>query len=340
MKGITFGEYHSYRDLHLILTEKTIGTPSPKTELIDIPGSDGVLDFTEFFDGVKYNNRELSFEFSTLVPQSEFMTLFSMVQNALHGKKMMISLDADPEWYYIGRISVSEWKADRRIGLLTIDCDCEPYKYRLTSQIVNLAGRNLINLDAGIITDEGVWTKDATGYTFTRRTGTGGSFVSWKVPVKKGQQYTFSADYTLTTRLLYVYKERLFGTLVVKAQSGEPAIFTAEEAGIYVFGIYVTSAATEGTFANIMLEEGGTRGAFVAYDKTVKTVEATFNNTRRPAVPTVYANGSLTVESPATFITLAEGANVLPEFTFQKGETTLIFKGNGTAVVEWKEGGL
>lgn len=137
MKGITFGEYHSYRDLHLILNEKTIGTPSPKTELIDIPGSDGVLDFTEFFDGVKYNNRELSFEFSTLVPQSEFMTLFSMVQNALHGKKMMISLDADPEWYYIGRISVSEWKADRRIGLLTIDCDCEPYKQSIRTTTVS-----------------------------------------------------------------------------------------------------------------------------------------------------------------------------------------------------------
>lgn len=340
MKGITFGEYHSYRDLHLILTEKTIGTPSPKTELIDIPGSDGVLDFTEFFGETKYENRELSFEFSTLVPQSEFMTLFSMVQNALHGKKMMISLDADPEWYYIGRITVSEWKADKRIGLLTIDCDCEPFKYRLTSQIVNLTGKNLINLDTGIITDEGVWVKTATGYTFTRKIGTGGSFVYWMIPVKKGQQYVFSADYTLTTRLLYVYKDKLYGTLVAKVQSGQPAIFTAEETGIYVFGIYVTSAATEGTFTNIMLEEGGTKGAFVAYDTTERTVEATFRNIRRPAVPTIYATGNLTVENPATFITLSEGANVLPEFTFHKGETTLTFKGNGTAVVEWKEGGL
>lgn len=340
MKGITFGEYHSYRDLHLILAEKSIGTPEPKTELIDIPGGDGVLDFTEFFGEVKYKNRELSFEFSTLVPQSEFMTLFSMVQNALHGKKMMISLDVDPEWYYIGRITVEPWKADKNIGKITIDCDCEPYKHKMTSQAVNLTGRNLIDLDAGIITDEGVWTKDATGYTFTRRTGTGGSFVYWKVPVKKGQQYVFSADYTLTTRLLYVYKDKLYGTLVAKVQNGNPAVFTAEEAGIYVFGIYVTSAATEGTFANIMLEEGGTRGAFVAYDATERTVEAIFSNTRRPAVPTVYAAGSLTVETSATFITLAEGANALPEFTFQKGETTLTFKGNGVAVVEWKEGGL
>lgn len=128
MNGIVFGNYHSYSDLHLILGKKTIGTPSPKTETIDIPGGDGVLDLTEFFGETKYGNRNLSFEFSSMVIPSEFMSLFSVVQNALHGKKMTITLDDDPDWYYTGRISVSEWKADRNIGKLTIDCDCDPYK--------------------------------------------------------------------------------------------------------------------------------------------------------------------------------------------------------------------
>lgn len=136
MKGVKFGNYHSYDDFSLILSQKTIGTPSPKTETIDIPGGDGVLDLTEFTGEVKYNNRELSFEFSTIVPQAEFMTLFSRVQNALHGKKMNIILDEDAGWYYVGRITVSEWKTDRNIGLLTIDCDCEPYKYRTEETVV------------------------------------------------------------------------------------------------------------------------------------------------------------------------------------------------------------
>ena len=128
MKGITFGNLHSYNALRLILNAKEIGTPEPKVETIDIPGSDGVLDLTEFFGSVKYNNRQLSFEFSTIVPQYQFMSVFSNVQNALHGQKMKIILDSDPEWYYMGRITVSEWKADRRVGLLRIDCDCEPFK--------------------------------------------------------------------------------------------------------------------------------------------------------------------------------------------------------------------
>jgi len=136
MKGVNFGDFHSYRDFSLILSQKTIGTPSPKTETIEIPGGDGVLDLTEVFGEVKYNNRNLSFEFSSIVPQSDFMDQFSHIQDALHGQKMQIVLDDDPEWYYTGRISVSEWKADKNIGKLTIDCDCDPYKTKLSETVV------------------------------------------------------------------------------------------------------------------------------------------------------------------------------------------------------------
>lgn len=136
MKGVKFGEYHSWNDFSLILSEKKIGSPSPKTETIDIPGGDGVLDLTEFFGEVRYNNRPLEFVFSTKVPQSEFLALFSRVQNALHGQKMRIVLDDDPEWFYVGRITVSEWKANKAIGKLTIDCDCEPYKTKINETVV------------------------------------------------------------------------------------------------------------------------------------------------------------------------------------------------------------
>ena len=139
MKGVSFGDFHSYRDFSLILSQKTIGAPSPKTETIDIPGGDGVLDLTEFFGETKYNNRNLSFEFSSIVPQSDFMNQFSHIQDALHGQKMQIILDDAPEWYYTGRISVSEWKVEKAVGKLTIDCDCEPYKTKLSETVVTAA---------------------------------------------------------------------------------------------------------------------------------------------------------------------------------------------------------
>lgn len=137
MKGIRFGNYHSYDDFSLILSQKTIGAPSPKTETIDIPGGDGVLDLTDFFGEVKYNNRELIFEFSSIIPQAGFLDLFSKIQNAIHGQKMQIVLDDDSEWYYIGRITVPEWKSEKSIGKLTIECDCEPYKVKIAETVIS-----------------------------------------------------------------------------------------------------------------------------------------------------------------------------------------------------------
>ena len=343
MKGVTFGNYHSFRDFRLVLSpNNAIGTPAPKYQKLDIPGGDGVLDFTEAFGEVKYGNRSLSFEFSTMVPQSEFMALFATVQNALHGQKMRIVLDDDPDSYYIGRLTVSEWKADRLIGSLTIDCDCEPWRFTPKAQTVHVVGRNLIDLGAATILGEGTWTKTQNGFSFTRGTGAGGSFVYWMVPVKKGQEYIFSASYTLTTRLLYVYKDRPYGTLVVKEQSGNPCTFTADETGLYVFGCYVTSSATDGTFANIMLCEGNKVGTFELYNTTAHALTLTFTNTgKRAAVPTAYTSGKITAETGATLSTLSPGAQSIPEFTFYPGvEKTLTFKGTGYAVIGWLERGL
>lgn len=338
MNTVTFGNYRSYEDLHLLLNEKKIGTPAPKLEIIELPGGDGVIDMTEFFGEVKYKNRQLSFEFATIANKGLFLQVFTRVQNLLHGQKMDIYL-SDDDWYYTGRISVNEWKADKKIGKFSIDCDCEPYKHRYTAQTVNLTGRNLIDLDAGTMTTA-EWTKTATGYNYARNGSTGGSFVYFSVPVARGKQYIFSADYSLTTRLLYVYRDKLFGELVAKSENGKPCIFTPEYSGIYVFGLYVTSAAADGAFTNVMLAEGNEKGAYTAYDTASKTVTAVFNNTRRPAVPIIYASKQMTVETPSNFLTLNPGMNMQDFFTFYQGENSLTFNGNGVAVVEWREGAL
>lgn len=131
MKGVKFGSYHSWDSFQLILSQKIIGTPTPKVNQIEIEGGDGVLDLTDFFGGVKYGNRPLSFEFSTVVPPSEFMELFTRVQNALHGQKMQIILDDEPNVFYQGRIEVDKWKAQKNIGSIVIDVDAEPFKQEI-----------------------------------------------------------------------------------------------------------------------------------------------------------------------------------------------------------------
>lgn len=147
MKGVKFDNLHTYNDFSLILSAKKIGVPQPKTELLEVPGADEPIDFTEFFGDVKFDNRKLEFEFTTLVPQSKFMTLFSRIQNALNGKRMKIVLDEDPDFYYSGRVSVKEWLADKSIGKITIECDCDPYKLKKDKTIVS----NIVSVEKAVI---------------------------------------------------------------------------------------------------------------------------------------------------------------------------------------------
>ena len=139
MKGITFGNLHSYEDLNLVLTSKEIGSPAVKERKIDIEGADGSLDLTDFFGEAKYENVTHKFQFSTIVPLAQFLSLFSRVKNALHGKKMRIILDGDPLFYYLGRIHVSGFTSEKNVGTIDIECDCEPYKYKLAKTVVSKA---------------------------------------------------------------------------------------------------------------------------------------------------------------------------------------------------------
>jgi phage-related protein len=178
VKGITFGTTHT-DDLGLILGKKEIGSPTVKENKVDIPGADGSLDMTDFFGEPKYENVKHKFEFSALVPvYEEAPALFSRVKNALHGRKLRIILDDDPAFFYVGRCHVSSYTDEKGIGKLTIECDCEPYKYRLDKTTVTRAidGTDMIVLANGrkravptittteamtIIFGSGTWTTSA-----------------------------------------------------------------------------------------------------------------------------------------------------------------------------------
>lgn len=139
MKGVTFGSLHSYDDLKLILISKEIGSPEVKIKKIDIEGADSSLDLTDFFGEPKYEDVTHKFIFATIVPQAQFLSLFSTVKNALHGKKMRIIFDGDPLFYYLGRIKVSSFTNEKNIGQISIECDCEPYKYKIEKTVVSVA---------------------------------------------------------------------------------------------------------------------------------------------------------------------------------------------------------
>lgn len=151
MKGITFGNVHSFRDLDLILTRKEIGSPNIKTKKIDIEGADGALDLTDFFGEPTFENVLHKFTFTVARPQSEFLTAFSDVKNAVHGWNGRIILDDDPSFFYVGRCSVSGFTNEKNIGEIEIEADCEPWKYKSEeTQVYHaISGSKMISLTNG-----------------------------------------------------------------------------------------------------------------------------------------------------------------------------------------------
>ncbi len=134
-----FGRYHSYEDFSLILIKKEIGAPAVKEKKIDIPGADGELDLTDFFGEPKYENVKLKFDFETIIPPNGFMALFSLIKNAIHGKKERIIFNGDPSFCYMGRCFVSSFKNEKNIGIISIECDCEPWRYKTNKTVINTA---------------------------------------------------------------------------------------------------------------------------------------------------------------------------------------------------------
>lgn len=148
MKGVTFGQYHSYEDFRLILSEKEIAAPKVKTNKIEVEGADSALDLTEFFGEPNFEDATHKFRFSTIVPQEEFLPLFSTIKNAIHGKKLRIVLDDDPGFFYTGRCFVSSFTSAKGVGTVSVEADCEPWKYKAAQTVVMkaIAGEDILVL--------------------------------------------------------------------------------------------------------------------------------------------------------------------------------------------------
>lgn len=132
MKGILFGNKHTYDDWGLVITDKLLGLPTPKESSVDVDGADGDIDTSEVLSGeIKFGKRKLQFEFTMTTPYNEYNELVTEISNYLHGKKLKIILDEDDEYYYLGRCNINQWTSDKRIGKIVIVCNCEPYKYTL-----------------------------------------------------------------------------------------------------------------------------------------------------------------------------------------------------------------
>jgi len=132
--GITIGEKHTYRDWGLMWATVSVPMPDARTKTVEVPGANGVLDLTEAINGaVCYANRSITLTFTVNCDMEAWHVLYARIASYCHGKRLKVTLDTDPSYYYEGRITVQSTKDNNVYGDLTITVDADPYKCEITS---------------------------------------------------------------------------------------------------------------------------------------------------------------------------------------------------------------
>ena len=127
-KYVCFDSIRSDQDLDLYLGSVSVGSPAVRTNYVDIPGADGLLDLSEALGGVTYGSREIMLSFGRAIYDRYQQD--AIVKNALHGKRMKITLSEDPSHSFLGRVSVVEWQRVNGVGHVDISATCDPYRYK------------------------------------------------------------------------------------------------------------------------------------------------------------------------------------------------------------------
>jgi len=129
--SITFGEKNTWNDWKLVPTSRpVIAPPEPKTNYVEIPGSNNIIDLSETLTGrTTYKYREGSIEFYVADKKTPWYKIYADVMNYLHGQHMKMILEDDRIHYYVGRFAVDEWASEEQNSTITISYHVYPYKY-------------------------------------------------------------------------------------------------------------------------------------------------------------------------------------------------------------------
>lgn len=137
LRGVKFSDIHTGNDWGLILNDKTLNPPEVKTVYVAVDGKDGSLDLSESLAGeIRYDNRTL--KFTLLLTDGSYIereNLITEINAYIHGKKHKIILDDDLDHYMLGRCSVTNVSNDNAYGSITIECNCEPWRYAVNETI-------------------------------------------------------------------------------------------------------------------------------------------------------------------------------------------------------------
>ena len=140
MGKVFFDGKDTYTEYGLLLASKSISLPEARTNMIDVPGRDGLLDASEVLAGeVTYKNRTIKLKLIGVdtVSGKTWPAPVSDFCNKVHGKRVKVTFPEDTTHYYSGRCSVGQVELVKMMQTIPVTVDCDPWKYKNTKTTVS-----------------------------------------------------------------------------------------------------------------------------------------------------------------------------------------------------------
>jgi phage-related protein len=130
---VCFDGKDTYTEYGLLLASKSISLPEVRTNMIDVPGRDGLLDASEVLTGeVTYKNRTITLKLTGVdsVSGKKWPATISDFCNKVHGKRVKVTFPEDTAHFYSGRCSVGQVELVKMMQTIPVTVDCDPWKYK------------------------------------------------------------------------------------------------------------------------------------------------------------------------------------------------------------------
>lgn len=132
--------YNTFENWGLVAAEQpSVAPPELKSMYVDLPASNGVLDYTQLLlNKVPFGRRKGSWKFYTDEVKMAslgltWQDLYLKIAEQLNGRECEICLEDDLSYYYRGRLTVNQWRSLAAFSEIVIDYNLESYKYSYTS---------------------------------------------------------------------------------------------------------------------------------------------------------------------------------------------------------------
>lgn len=164
--SLIIGDKHTWEDWHLIPSSRPgVSMPQIRTKFIEIPGAFGTLDLTELLTGCPvFGDRSGSWEF-IMDPDREsdrnWAGLYQKIAMYVHGRRHRVILLDDPEYYYEGRLAVSNLSPEEAYTTITFNYQLDPYKLPVLDPFEPWLW-DPFNFETGVIATTGQYTISGT----------------------------------------------------------------------------------------------------------------------------------------------------------------------------------